>query len=212
MISSARSRLGAPSASAVSASASRWSAPVRSAPAPSAIPAAAAGGSGPASAAATPPTAAPIPAPTSGKRAPARATSSPPSSTRRPTGIRVRKASAATSARSSLAAGIRDSGLAEGRHLLEDGQAGLHDRKHERRAAPLAEPELELDERAQAEGVQHERVPWLGRAMRGDQPAGGGRREPHGYESRGSGDEAVEQDGPALRRAAEDEAGQERDL
>src|SRR5438093_5978555 len=172
MISSARSRLGAPSASAVSASASRWSAPVSSAPAVSAIPAAATTGSGPASAAATPPTAAPIPAPTSGNSAPPRATSSPPSSTNRPTGIRVRKASAAASARSSLVTGIGDSGLAEGRHLVQDREARLHQGQDERSPAPLAQAEVEVDERQQPERVQHECVAGLGRAVRGDQRAG----------------------------------------
>src|SRR5205823_10568141 len=78
--------------------------------------------------------------------------------------------------------------------------------------SPLAQAEVEVDERLQPERVQHERVAGLGRAVRGDQRAGGGRSEACGDECGGSGDEAVEQDGNALGRTAEGEASEDCDL
>src|SRR5579859_8122575 len=103
MISSARCLERAPSASALSASASTWSAPVSSTPSASASAAASSGESGEVSEPATAPTAAPTPAPTAGNQGPARATSSPVSTSSRPSGIRVRKQRAAAAARASRA-------------------------------------------------------------------------------------------------------------
>src|SRR4051812_16774815 len=101
-----------------------------------------------------PPITVPIPAPTSGKIAPPRATSAPSSSTKRPGGTRVGDATAAASPRAS-AARIGDSGVVEGRHLLEDRDRGPEQRQRERRAGSLPEPQLEVEERLEPELLQH---------------------------------------------------------
>src|SRR5215468_3034594 len=144
MIASAASRERAPSASAVSARPSRWSAPVSSAPTASAAPAATSGGTTLESPYAVPPTAAPTPAPTTGKSAaPARGSYDAP-----PTGIRVRNATAASSG---LTTRIGDAGLVEARHVVEERDRTAHDRQRERGAAALAQAEAQVEERLEAE-------------------------------------------------------------
>src|SRR4051812_48491419 len=158
MIASARSRVVAPSASAVSASASKCSAPVRTAPTATASTAAS---SPPREA--TAPTAAPIPAPTTGKNAPPRATSRPSRTIQRPTGTRVRNATAPANA---LTACIGDAGVVEGRHIVEDRDRRPQQGKRERGARALAEAQAELEQRFEAERVQDERVAGLRAAVR----------------------------------------------
>src|SRR6059058_5243510 len=212
MISSARSRVRAPRASAVSASASRWRPPVRSAPNASAIAAATSGDRCGASATATPPTAAPTPAPTSGNATPERATSSPPTAIRRPSGSRVWKVIAAATARSSSTARIAHPCRLERGHLAEDGQARGHDRQRERRAAPFPEAEAEVEQRVESQLREDRRMARLRRPVRRDQRARRGGCEPDGDERRRARDEAVEQDGKAIRGGAQHEAGKHRDL
>ena len=108
---------------------------------------------------ATPPAAAPIPAPTSGYNGAPRAMSRPSSATRRPTGIRVRNATAASAA---LAAGIGHAGGGEGRHLDEDRPRGAQERQREHGAGALAEPQLEIEQRPESERLQRQRVSRLG--------------------------------------------------
>src|SRR3954471_17285608 len=158
MIASARSRVVAPSASAVSASASKCSAPVRTAPTATARTAAS---SPPREA--TAPTAAPIPAPTTGKNAPPRATSLPSRTIQRPTGTRVRNATAPANA---LTACIGDARVLEGRHVVEDGDRRPQKRQRQRRARAFAEAQAEIEEGLEAERLEDERVARLGAAMR----------------------------------------------
>src|SRR5438105_7300487 len=102
-----------------------------------------------------------MPAPTSGKSAPPRATSAASRSTKRPTGTRVKNATAAASPRTS-AAGIGDSGVVEGRHLLEDRERRPQERQRKRRTGPLPQPKLEIEQRLEPERIEQERVPRLG--------------------------------------------------
>src|SRR4051812_24859259 len=211
MISSARSRVAAPSASAESASASRCRAPVSTAPTASPSTAASGAVSGPDSAWTTPPTAAPIAAPTNGTSAAPRATSAASSWIRRPTGTRVRNATAAARPRSS-AAGIGDAGAGERRHLLENGDRRAEERQCKRCARSLAKPKSEVEQRLDAERVEHERVSRLRGAVGGDEHLGRRGVDGDGGERGGAGDEPVEEDDDPSPRTAEDEPGEEGDL
>src|SRR3954468_7183876 len=193
MIARARSRVVAPSASAVSASASKWSAPVRAAPRATASAAA----SNPPSDA-TAPTAAPMPAPTTGKNAPPRATSRPSRTIQRPTGTRVRKATAPAKA---LTACIGDVGVLEGRHVVEDRDRRRQQRQRERRARAFAEAQAEIEEGLEAERIEDERVARLGAAMRGDQVV-----SRTGSKHRCGGDEAVDEDDGVVLCGSPDQA------
>src|SRR5262245_48243574 len=205
MIASAASRERVPSASAVSASPSRWSAPVSSAPTARAAPAATSGGTIRASPYAVPPTAAPTPAPTTGKSAaPVRGSNEAP-----PTGIRVRNATAASSG---LATRIGDAGLVEARHVVEERDRAAHDRQRERGAAALTEAEAQVEERLEPEPLEDERMPRLRRAVPGDHRLDGRGVDRRRDERRRAGDEAVEHDGDARGAAAEHHPGEQRDL
>src|SRR5689334_10638992 len=122
------------------------------------------------------PTAAPTPSPTTGKNAPPRATSRPSSTIHRPTGTRVRNATAPANA---LTACIGHAGVREGRHLVEERDRGVQQRQRERCARALAEAQAEIEERLEAERLEDQGVARLGAAVRGDQVVARGRRE-HG--------------------------------
>ena len=81
-----------------------------------------------------------------------------------------------------------------------------------RSAAPLPQPQAEVEQRAQAEIGEHEGVPGLRRAVRRDHETGCRGREPGGHERGGACDEAVEEDDAALGGRAEADAGQDRKL
>ena len=74
-----------------------------------------------------------------------------------------------------LTPGIGHTGLAEGGHLVEDRNRRVEERQSERGAGALAEPQAEIEQRLEPERVQHERMPWLGTAMRRDQPVANAR-------------------------------------
>src|SRR5262249_24028692 len=156
------------------------------------------------------PTAAPIAAPTTGKRTAPRATSSPSSATRPPTGIRVRNATAAAAPRTASATGIGHPCGLEARHVAEERERASYDRDRHRRAGPLAEPEAEIEQRLEAERIEHERVPGLRRAVRGDHRVHGGGLQPRRDERGRAGDGAVEHDRHAPVRASEREAREKR--
>src|SRR5207248_2451914 len=121
-----------------------WRAPVRSAAEATARPPAASGGRTRTARAATTPAVAPTPAPTSGNRTEPRLMSAACSWSRRPTGTRVRKATAAIAA---LAAGIGHPRGGEGRHLGDDRQRALDHGQCEGGAAALAEAQAEIEQR-----------------------------------------------------------------
>src|SRR5204863_5110533 len=213
MISSARSRVRAPSASAVSASASRCSAPVRAAATATPSTAASVLPREGASTSAVSPIAAPTPAPTSGKSAPPRATSRTSSATNRPTGTRVRNATAPARPRASvLTTRIGDACVVEGRHLAQDRDRGLQDRQCERRTRTFAQPQAQVEQRLEPERVEHERVTGLRAAMRSDESRADRRLTAHGGEHSGRGDEAVDEDDHVARCAAGRKPGEKGDL
>ena len=167
MISSARSRVRAPSASAVSASPSRWSAPVSSAPTRERDARRRRAPAGTCTSPyAAPPTTAPIPAPTSGKSAAPRATSRVERDERRPgsaSGTRRAAAPRATQRPASVTPASSKLAMSFSRasELAMIGSAS---------AAPLPSPSRipKSTQRLQPERVEDERVPGLGRAVRGD--------------------------------------------
>src|SRR6266511_1482287 len=211
MISSARSRDEAPTASAVSASASTCSAPVSTSDTATAMLAARSGDRRGCRIAAVAPVAAPMPAPTSGKSTAPRATSAPSSASGRPSGSRVRKVTAAAAART-LAAGIGHSSGCEGRHVLHDRGGGVEQGQGEGGAAPLPQPQTEIEQRLETELFENEPVAGLRREVRRNHRVAGVRREPRGDERRRGGDEPVEEDDSAIRRRSERNADEERDL
>ena len=107
---------------------------------------------------------------------------------------------------------VADAGRLEGRHLGEDRERGVDERHRQRGAGPLAEAQVEIEQRLRAERLQHQAVPGLDRAVRGDQVAGRVRRDAHGRQRRGAGDEAVDDDRHARRRGAQHDARQAGDL
>ena len=136
-------------------------------------------------------TRAPIPAPTIGNSAPPRATSAASSAIHRPTGTRVRKATAAA-ARPQRPASVTPapSNVAISSRIAIDARRSG---KRQRGAAALPEPQLEVEQRLEAEGLEHERVPGLRRAVRGDHHVGRSGLDAYGGERRGARDEPVEQ-------------------
>src|SRR5918996_6210506 len=158
------------------------------------------------------PTAPPIAAPTSGKKTDPRATASPSRSTRRPMGTIVRKATAAAAARIVSGTRIRHTRVVERRHVGEKSQPRLDDGERERRPAALSQPEPEIEERAQPEICEHERMTGLGRPVRRDHGLRRERLQARGHERGCTGDEAVEEDRYGHGGGAETDAGQHRDL
>src|SRR5262249_36806954 len=158
---------------------------------------------------AIPATRAPTAAPTSGKAGAPRATSAASISTSRPAGIRVRKATAPSTA---LPTGIGHACGLEARHLVQHGQGGLDDRDGECGPGALSQPEPEVEQRLEAERLEDEAVTRLGGTVGSDHRRGRARLEARGDERRGAGDVAVEDDRSSLGRATESDARKQRDL
>src|SRR6266511_1648921 len=209
MISSRRSRVMPPSASAVSASASKCIAPVSSAASASPSMAAANAGSGPRARSIRPPATTPTPPPTSGKSGAARATAARSNAASRPVGTRVRNAVAAARSSATRIGHLR---ALERRHLVQHRERRSQQRKGERRAAPLAEPQTEVEQRSEAERLQAEAVARLRREMSRDHVLDRARLDPRSDERGGRDDEPVEHHGETLLCGAQCDACEERDL
>ena len=86
------------------------------------------------------------------------------------------------------------------------------ERQRERRAGPLAEPELEVEQRAEPERAEPEPVPRLGREVPRDHVRDGRRLQARGDERRRGDDEPVEHDREPFRCGAQRDPREDRDL
>ena len=95
--------------------------------------------------------------------------------------------------------------LVEGGHAGERGGGGAHQRQGQQGAGALAEAHLELEEGAQAQGLEGHRGPGLRRAVGRDQVAARGGRQRDRDEGRGDRADAVEDDRAPRAGPAEDQ-------
>src|SRR6266511_2994712 len=147
--------------------------------------------------------------PPSGKSGAARATAARSNAASRPVGTRVRNAVAAARSSATRIGHLR---ALERRHLVQHRERRSQQRKGERRAAPLAEPQTEVEQRSEAERLQAEAVARLRREMSRDHVLDRARLDPRSDERGGRDDEPVEHHGETLLCGAQCDACEERDL
>ena len=102
--------------------------------------------------------------------------------------------------------------LGEGRHLVVGRQRAIDDAQRQRRAGALAQPQIEIQQRGKPQSGRAAPVAALDREMPGDQVRAREWTERHRDQRRRSRDEAIQHDGHAPRRRAQDDADQPRDL
>ena len=102
--------------------------------------------------------------------------------------------------------------LVEGGHLGQDADGGLDEIHRQRRPRPLAEAEVEVDQRLLPQDLQGDAVALLHAPVGGDHVLGGRGAERVGDERPGRGDEAVHDDRFFQRGGAQDQAGDPADL
>src|SRR5437879_11397502 len=88
-----------------------------------------------------------------------------------------------------LLVALGDARLVEGRHLVEGADGGLEQRQGKHRARALAQPEVEVEQRRQAEAPQHGAMSELLRAVPGDHVARDCRNDARDHERGCPGDE-----------------------
>src|SRR5205823_12648347 len=92
---------------------------------------------------------------------------------------------------------IGDARVLEGRHVVQQSHRLADDGQRERATGSLAEPQLEVEKRLQAELLQDRAMTKLARSMRRDHEAHRRGCHPRRDQGGGAGDEAVDDDGPA---------------
>ena len=109
-----------------------------------------------------------------------------------------------------LATAVRDSSFGEGCHAVMQGAGEPQNRQCQRRTRAFAEAEIEVEQRARLERVEHEPMALLRGAMRENQVRTAGRIEPENRERRHRGNEAVDQHGNATLPRSDDRARERR--
>src|SRR3712207_729973 len=92
------------------------------------------------------------------------------------------------------------------RHLVEYPGRGLHERHGERAAGPFAETHVQVKQRFEAELLQCDPGPGLGREVPGDHVVHRAWGERPGYERRRVRDDAIEEDWDSVDGARKDQA------
>src|SRR5437879_310658 len=142
---------------------------------------------------------------------------SPPSTaSKRPTGMRVKNATAATPARTGetrrgSAAGITHSCRRKRRHIFEQRDRTTNQGQRQCCATALPEPQAEIKKRFESEVDQDAAMAGLGREMRSDHGVATQRRKSCRDQGRCGSDEAIEDDDDAVGSSTEDHTYEEGD-
>ena len=100
----------------------------------------------------------------------------------------------------------------EGRHPVAEPHGRVDQLDREGRSRPLAQPKVEVQQRPQAQPLEHDRVTRFDAPVGGDDPLRDPRHEVRCEERRRAGDEPVKDHGNTARDSAEDDADQRADL
>src|SRR5204863_3654230 len=102
--------------------------------------------------------------------------------------------------------------VGERRHLRENAGRAPHEWYREATAGAFAEPQVEIEERVEAEVGERRARAGLDGAMAGDAAVAHARDERFGDEERGAGNHSVDDNRNVCRGSADDETRQRRDL